>query len=82
MKLSKLNYISLTLIIGNILYNKSFCAPNIIFLIIDDLRPTLSCFGDKTAITPNIDQIASNGFIFTNAFAQVLVKYYSKYLLF
>ncbi|CAG2161663.1 unnamed protein product, partial [Oppiella nova] len=32
--------------------------------------PTLSCFGDPIAITPNIDQIATNGYIFTNTFAQ------------
>jgi len=38
------------------------------------LRPIIRCFGDQTAITPNIDQIGSNGIIFANAFAQVLVN--------
>ena len=47
------------------------CYPNVLFIIIDDLRPTLSSYGDNTAITPNIDQIANNGLLFNNAFAQV-----------
>ena len=29
--------------------------PNVLMIAIDDLRPALGCFGDKTAITPNID---------------------------
>ena len=54
-----------------IVLSQTNCNPNVLFIIIDDLRPTLSSFGDRIAITPNIDQIADNGFIFPNAFAQV-----------
>lgn len=45
--------------------------PNILFVIIDDLKPALNCYGDKIAYTPNIDYIANKSFVFNNAFAQV-----------
>ena len=37
---------------------------NVVMIIVDDLKPTLGCYGDKLAHTPNIDQLASNGVIF------------------
>lgn len=33
--------------------------PNILQIFLDDLKPTLSAFGDRTAIIPNIDRLAS-----------------------
>ncbi|MCP4455228.1 MAG: sulfatase [Planctomycetes bacterium] len=42
---------------------------NIIFFITDDESPTLGCYGDKVAQTPHIDRLASDGVMFTNAFA-------------
>ena len=44
--------------------------PNFLFLIADDLSPRLGCYGDKVAITPNIDRIARSGVTFTHAYAQ------------
>ena len=32
--------------------------PNILFLSIDDLRPSLGCYGDTLAKTPAIDRFA------------------------
>ena len=46
---------------------------NIIFFITDDESPTLGCYGDKTARTPNIDAIAADGAVFLNAFATTAV---------
>jgi len=43
---------------------------NVLFIALDDLRPTLGCYGDPVAITPNIDALAKNGVLFTNAYAQ------------
>ncbi|XP_054707302.1 iduronate 2-sulfatase-like [Uloborus diversus] len=43
---------------------------NILFIVVDDLRPALGCYGDKNAITPNIDFLASKSVIFKNAYAQ------------
>lgn len=45
---------------------------NILFIVVDDLRPALRCYGDEIAVTPNIDTLASNSIIFKNAYAQVL----------
>ncbi len=44
--------------------------PNILFLAVDDLRPALGCYGDKLAITPNIDCLAGNGILFNRAYCQ------------
>ncbi|XP_076362814.1 iduronate 2-sulfatase isoform X2 [Tachypleus tridentatus] len=43
---------------------------NILFIIVDDLRPTLGCYGDRSMITPNIDQLARRGIKFNWVFAQ------------
>lgn len=42
---------------------------NVIFFITDDESPTLGCYGDPVAVTPNIDAIAADGTRFDNAFA-------------
>ncbi|GAA4814994.1 sulfatase [Litoribaculum gwangyangense] len=45
-------------------------SPNILIFYIDDLRAELGCYGSKTAITPNIDQLASEGVLFSKAYTQ------------
>ena len=44
--------------------------PNILFIAIDDLRPSLGCYGDSIAKTPNIDAIARRGVRFEKAYCQ------------
>ena len=46
---------------------------NILFLVVDDLRPQIGCYGHKQMISPNIDRLASNGTIFNRTFCQVPV---------
>ncbi|AWV97428.1 sulfatase [Arcticibacterium luteifluviistationis] len=53
--------------------DKDIKKTNILFVSIDDLRPTLGAYGDTVAITPNIDQLASEGMTFRQTFAQVAV---------
>lgn len=65
----------LILLIQLLFINSSYCkTPNVLFVIIDDLKPALNCYGDKSAYTPNIDFIAQKSFVFNNAFAQVIRK--------
>lgn len=45
--------------------------PNILWLTCEDISPMLSMYGDSTAKTPNIDKLASESLIFTEAFATV-----------
>ena len=42
---------------------------NVIFFITDDEGQTLGCYGDQTAVTPNLDALAKDGVVFRNAFA-------------
>ena len=35
--------------------------PNVLFIAVDDLRPALGCYGDQTAVTPNLDKLAGGG---------------------
>lgn len=45
-------------------------SPNILLLTIDTLRPDhLGCYGYKSINTPNIDTLAQNGVLFTNAYS-------------
>ncbi|NXU49841.1 IDS sulfatase, partial [Turnix velox] len=46
---------------------------NVLFIVVDDLRPVLGCYGDKLVKSPNIDQLASRSVVFSNAYAQQAV---------
>jgi len=47
--------------------------PNVIFIAIDDLKPTIGAFGDEFAKTPVLDKVAKNGTTFTNNHTQQAV---------
>ena len=33
--------------------------PNVLLLLVDDLKPAMGCYGDKHAITPHMDALAT-----------------------
>lgn len=43
--------------------------PNILWITCEDIGPTLGCYGDQFAHTPNIDQLAEKSLVYENAFA-------------
>lgn len=44
--------------------------PNVLFIAVDDLKPTISSWGDSYAITPNIDRLVARGTSFQNNHCQ------------
>lgn len=47
--------------------------PNVLLICVDDLKPTLGCYGDKIAKTPNLDLLASKGMRFDRAYCNQAV---------
>jgi iduronate 2-sulfatase len=46
---------------------------NVLMIAVDDLRPDLGCYGNKTVHTPNLDALAARGCVFENAYCQQAV---------
>lgn len=43
---------------------------NVVFIVVDDLRPLLGCYGHPEMHTPNIDRLAQRGTVFNRAYCQ------------
>jgi len=44
--------------------------PNVLFIVVDDLRPELGCYGVTNIKSPNIDSLAKSGIQFNRAYCQ------------
>ena len=42
--------------------------PNVLLILVDDLKPAMGCYGDKHAITPAMDALAKRGMRFDLAY--------------
>ncbi|MCH2112087.1 MAG: sulfatase [Planctomycetes bacterium] len=47
--------------------------PNIIWLTVEDMSPWLTCYGDATVLTPNIDRLAERSTRYTHAYSNAPV---------
>ena len=47
--------------------------PNILWITSEDNSPFAGCYGDTFATTPNLDKLASEGFLYTHAYANAPV---------
>lgn len=57
--------------------------PNVIFIVADDIGyGDLSCYGEQTVNTPNVDALAASGILFTDAHATASTSTPSRYSLF
>lgn len=48
--------------------------PNILWISTEDLSPHMGCYGDKTARTPNIDRLATQGVRYTHVFTTAAIS--------
>ncbi len=55
--------------------------PNVLLILVDDLKPAIGAFGDETAKTPNLDALAERGMRFDRAYCNQAVCAPSRYTL-
>ena len=55
--------------------------PNVLLILVDDLKPALGCYGDPAAKTPNIDRLAARGLRFDLAYCNQAVCAPSRFTL-
>lgn len=55
---------------------------NVLFIIADDMRPELGCYGIKDIMTPHIDKLAKQATVFLNAYCNIPVSGASRASLF
>ena len=48
-------------------------APNVLLILVDDLKPELGCYGSRATQTPNMDQLAADGLLFEHHYVQQAV---------
>ena len=47
---------------------------NVLFIIADDMRPALGCYGHPDVLTPHIDSLASRGTVFRQAYCNAPIS--------
>jgi iduronate 2-sulfatase len=47
--------------------------PNVLLILVDDLKPAIGAFGDKIAVTPHLDKLTNRGIRFDAAYCNQAV---------
>tara|TARA_R110002049_G_scaffold308910_2_gene514835 strand:- start:6322 stop:7833 length:1512 start_codon:yes stop_codon:yes gene_type:complete len=53
--------------------SSAIAQPNILFIVVDDLRTELGCYGAEHIKSPNIDRLANEGTLFQRAYCNIPV---------
>ena len=72
-KILKYFLFSNLLLLSLLIYSQENNKPNILFISIDDLKPTIGSFGDDFAVTPNIDKLSETSTVFLNNHTQLAI---------
>lgn len=78
-KVSLLILLALIFLSGNAQSEKQNDRPNVLMILVDDLKPTLGTYGDSVAISPNIDNLAADALQFERAYVNQAVCGPSRY---
>lgn len=63
-------FLSILFFKNQVIYAQKDSRPNILWLVIEDTSPQyIGCYGNSAVNTPNIDQLASGGVRFSNAYS-------------
>jgi len=48
--------------------------PNVLFIAVDDLKPLMAAYGDRTAVTPGLDKLSRKGATFQSCYVQQAIS--------
>lgn len=63
-------------------YGQKHDKMNVLFIIADDMRPELGCYGVEGIVTPHVDRLAKQATVFLNAYSNIPVSGASRASLF
>ena len=65
--------LALSVAAGSLHAASSAARPNVLLILVDDLKPATGSYGDRLAVTPNIDRLAARGLQFDLAYCNQAV---------
>ena len=72
--------VAVTFVLPTICYAQD-AKPNVLLILVDDLKPAMGCYGDPIAKTPNLDRLTARGMRFDSAYCNQAVCAPSRFTL-